>query len=106
MKIERKKELLVSLILDDLVHVRLVDGLIALGLQAEFYAHDVPFAVMELMGFNDAQQHRIFPRYQLWQEHARHIDISNCNERMRNLAEHIYRMLDKLRNKLPVRVAA
>jgi hypothetical protein len=63
MKIERKKELLVSLILDDLVHARLVHGLLAMGLPAEYYAHDVPFAVMELMGFDVEQQHGLFPRY-------------------------------------------
>lgn len=98
MKIERKKELLVSLILDDLVHARLVDGLMALGMPAAFYAHDVPFAVMELMGFNEEQQHQIFPGYRLWQEQARLIDISKGNVRMRNLAERIYEMLEKLKN--------
>lgn len=98
MKIERKKELLVSLILDDLVHARLVDGLEALGLPAAFYAHDVPFAVMELMGFNEKQQHEIFPRYRVWQEEARHIDISKGNARMRSLAERIYQMLERLKN--------
>ena len=98
MKIERKKELLVSLILDDLVHARLVDGLMALGMPAAFYAHDVPFAVMELMGFSEEQQHRIFPRYRLWQEQARLIDISKGNTRMRHLAERIYEMLRKIKN--------
>lgn len=70
MKIERKKEILVSLILDDLVHTRLVHGLLAMGLPAEYYAHDVPFTVMELMGFNEEQQHQIFPSYRTWQEEA------------------------------------
>lgn len=98
MKIERKKELLVSLILDDLVHARLVDGLMALGMPAAFYAHDVPFAVMELMGFNEEQQHQIFPSYRLWQEEARWIDISKGNFQMRHLAERIYEMLEKIKN--------
>ncbi|MFN4316392.1 MAG: hypothetical protein ACK4E0_19065 [Chitinophagaceae bacterium] len=96
MKIERKKELLVSLILDDLVHARLVDGLMALGMPAASYAHDVPFAVMELMGFNEEQQHQIFPGYRLWQEEARWIDISKGNFQMRHLAERIYEMLEKI----------
>ena len=98
MKIKRKKELLVSLILDDLVHARLIDGLMALGMPAAFYAHDVPFAVMELMGFNEEQQHQIFPSYRLWQEEARCIDISKGNFQMRHLAERIYKMLEKLSN--------
>lgn len=98
MKIERKKELLVSLILDDLVHARLVDGLMALGMPAAFYAHDVPFAVMELMGFSEEEQHQIFPGYRVWQEEARRIDISKGNFQMRNLAERIYEMLRKIKN--------
>ena len=100
MKIERKKELLVSLILDDLVHARLVDGLMALGMPAAFYAHDLPFAVMELMGFDEEQQHSLFPRYRLWQEQARLIDIRKGNLHMRNLAERIYEMLKQLSNSI------
>ena len=98
MKIERKKVLLVSLILDDLVHTRLVHGLLAMGLPAEYYAHDVPFAVMELMGFNEEQQHEIFPCYRVWQEEARNIDISHGNSRMRSLAERICVRLAKIKS--------
>jgi hypothetical protein len=102
MKIERKKELLVSLILDDLVHARLVHGLLAMGLPADYYAHDVPFAVMELMGFDEEQQHDLFPRYRLWQDQARHIDISKGNAHMRYLAERIYEMLGKVKVKVMI----
>ena len=98
MKIERKKVLLVSLILDDLVHTRLVHGLLVMGLPAEYYAHDVPFTVMELMGFNEEQQHQIFPRYRTWQEEAHSIDISHGNSRMRRLAERIYERLEKMKS--------
>lgn len=101
MKTQRKKQLLISLILDDLVHARLVHGLLAMGLPADYYSHDVPFAVMELMGFNAEQQHQIFPRYRLWQEQAAHIDISKGNVHLRNLAERMYEMLEKINRSLP-----
>ena len=94
MNIENKDEFLISMILDDLVHTKLVIGLLQLNLTAEHYHLNIGDKVISLMGFTDvAENERVFNYYIGMLARSKDISLGNGNKEMENLAKEIYREL-------------
>lgn len=57
--IKKKRKFITSLILDDLVHTKLAQGLIALDLRGDRYFTDIGDKVIKLMGFKNREQNEL-----------------------------------------------
>jgi hypothetical protein len=90
MKNINEKELVISLIKDDLINKKLVNGLIGIGLDAGNYFLHLSEKIFALMGFDDDQSNEFFERYMELAKAAMLIDISESNEPMDDLAVQIY----------------
>jgi hypothetical protein len=90
MKNINEKELVVSLIKDDLINKKLVNGLIGIGLEAGNYFLHLSETVFKLMGFDDSQANEVFERYMELAGSAVFIDISHSDKPMEDLALNIY----------------
>lgn len=93
-----KKELIISLIKDDLVNDKLVNGLIDIGLNPGDYFLHLSETIFKLMGFEDNMMtDEIFNHYLRLSQKAKHIDISNSNGQLEALANEIYNELSDIR---------
>jgi hypothetical protein len=90
MKNINEKELVISLIKDDLINKKLVNGLIGIGLDAGNYFLHLSETVFRLMGFDDSKANEVFERYMELASSATFIDISHSEKPMDDLALHIY----------------
>ncbi len=90
MKNINEKELILSLIKDDLINKKLVNGLNGMGLTAENYFLHLSETVFQLMGFDDSQANEVFDRYMELAGSAVYVDISMSSKPMDDLALHIY----------------
>ncbi|MFL9483001.1 hypothetical protein ACI6Q2_09520 [Chitinophagaceae bacterium LWZ2-11] len=89
-----QKELIISLIKDDLINTKLVVGLNALGLQANDYSLQLSSTIFELMGFEDNEETElIFERYLSLSKNILEIDTSESRNRLSALALLIYSQL-------------
>jgi hypothetical protein len=93
------KNLLVSLIKDDLINSKLVNGLIEAGLNASQYQLHLGDTVFSLMGFEeDRFSDEIYELYINLGKKAKDISITSSNAALDDLAGEIYTVLsDKLR---------
>lgn len=86
-----KKELILSLIKDDLIHVKLIYSFERLGFHSDCYFLHLGSTIFELMGFKNCKESdEVFDRYMELSEKATVIDITESNERMEKLALEIY----------------
>lgn len=93
-----KKELIISLIKDDLVNDKLVNGLIEIGLNPGDYFLHLSEIIFKLIGFEDSMMtDEIFNHYLRFSQKAKHIDISNGSGQLERLANEIYADLLTLR---------
>jgi len=79
MKPSKKKKLILSLIKDDLINSKLVNGLNNFGVLAENYYLHLSETVFEFMDFKctTTQKEKLFGRYIRLTEKAKDIDISS-----------------------------
>lgn len=87
----KEKKLILSLIKDDLINSKLVNGLNELGLNADNYFLHLKDTVFKLMGFEDDEEsEQIFERYMELSKRAMFVDISQSNKSLDDLALQIY----------------
>jgi hypothetical protein len=92
------KELIISLIKDDLVNDKLVNGLIDIGLNPGDYFLHLSETIFKLMGFGDNMMtDEIFDHYLRLSRKAKHIDISSSNGQLEALANEIYNELSDMK---------
>jgi hypothetical protein len=91
MKAKNKKKLILSLIKDDLINAKLVNGLNEIGLNADNYFLHLSDTIFKLIGFEDNEETEIiFERYLELAKRALFIDISQSHKPMDDLALQIY----------------
>ena len=102
MKIKYKRELILSLIKDDLTSMKLVSGLNALGLDADHYSPFLGDTIFTLMGFEENEQSDlIYERvYIHMTERAKQIDFKYSKDELDSLALNIYNELIQAKNLL------
>lgn len=93
MKLKKRRKVIISLILDDLIHAKLLEGLKALCLQPEDYYIDVGDKVIKFMGFKGSRNELIYEHYLNLRKRARLVDLSKGNQNMKTLATEIYQEL-------------
>ena len=77
MKAKNKKRLILSLIKDDLINVKLLNGLNVIGLNADNYFLHLSETIFKIMGFDDNEEtETIFERYMELAKRVMFIDIS------------------------------
>jgi hypothetical protein len=77
MKAKNKKRLILSLIKDDLINAKLVNGLNVIGLNADNYFLHLSDTIFKIMGFDDNEEtETIFVRYMELAKRVMFIDIS------------------------------
>lgn len=87
----KNENLILSLIKDDLINVKLINGLNQVGLNADKYTLDLSDTIFSLMGFKDNEETEIIYKHYLeLSKQATLIDISNSNKSMEVLARQIY----------------
>lgn len=91
MKAKSLKKLIVSLIADDLIHHKLINGLISLNLDAGQYYANIGDKVICLMGYTNPQQNQLaYERYLQLLKKGKRISLKENNNAMQKLAEEIY----------------
>lgn len=86
-----KQKLIISLIRDDLINSKLVNGLANLGLDAGMYSLYLSQTIFELMGFDDSLENEpLFERYLALLEQSKFISISESHDPLNTVAENIY----------------
>lgn len=85
------QKLIISLIKDDLINFKLVNGLNELGINANMYFINSSDTVFKLMGFeNEKYDEVLFEHYIELSKKAIEIDISLSNEPLNDLCNEIY----------------
>ena len=94
MKQTANKALVISLIKDDLINSKLVNGLNVLGLNADDYLLHLSETIFDLLGYEQNKEtEKVFERYMELSEAALLVDISESNKNLDDLALQIYREL-------------
>ncbi len=89
--------ILISLIRDDLINSKLVNGLISTGIDASDYYLHLSDTVFHLMGFNDSKPNdRIYEEYLDMGKHMGQIEITDWKS-IQRLAQEIYTELNNRR---------
>ena len=97
----RKKKLIISLIKDDLICNKLIEGLNALGLNASDYYLNLSDTIFKLMKFSNSKgEEKIYEQYLKMTKRVKHIDIADTRTHLDNLAHEIYTELRILKSKL------
>lgn len=91
MKTKKEKEIILSLIKDDLVNHKLLIGLEALGLRPADYYLQLSDTIFSLMGFPESKDSdRVFELYLDLTKKARFLNISQSQNQLEQLAQEIY----------------
>lgn len=94
MKSHTQKSLILSLIKDDLINSKLVNGLNELGLDASKFFINSSDTVFKLMEFQNHEfEEEIFQFYLELTAKAKYVDISESNESLDELCLEIYNAL-------------
>ena len=92
------EKLIKSLIKDDLINTKLVDGLNSLGLNAENYSLFLSETIINLMGFEDIDENDSVHHFYIdYTKKAKNLDINNYNNSFDKLADEIYQSLKTLK---------
>jgi len=85
------KKLILSLIKDDLINCKLVNGLNALGFDASSYYLHLSETIFTLMGFEDNERSdELYQHYLQLTKRSTFIDISQTHSKLNDLAAEIY----------------
>jgi hypothetical protein len=88
------KNLILSLIKDDLIHNKLLVGLSSLGLQPELYALELSNTIFTLLEIKENEQgKKQFEEYLKLLKKIETVDLKKSDDRMDVLAREIYRRL-------------
>lgn len=91
MKKTANKKLILSLIKDDLINTKLVNGLDALGLNAQDYLLHLSDTIFKLMKINDSKKgEKLFEHYLDLKDNVRFIDSAKSHKAFDDLALAIY----------------
>lgn len=91
MTIINDKKLILSLIKDDLIHTKLVNGLFEIGLNADSFFLHLTDTIFKLMGYEDNEESEvILERYMELAKRASFIDSTQSNKPLDDLALQIY----------------
>jgi hypothetical protein len=91
---ENEKELIVSLITDNLRNTLLVEGLNKLGLEAGAYRLNLTASIFQLIGFEeDDFEEEVFERYSILIERIVSDEVFEDSERLRAISINIYESL-------------
>lgn len=95
MKATFKRNLIISLIKDDLINTKLINGLIDLGLDASCYYLNLNNTIFQLMGFRLSQRtDELYKKYlDQAQQQIQNLDISQSNITLDTPAIVIYQWL-------------
>lgn len=94
MKTKINKKFIISLISDDLIHNKLVTGLMSLDLNAGQYSTNIGDKVISLMGFNNPKQNElIYEHYISLLERGKHVSLKENLTDIQKLAKEIYEEL-------------
>ena len=92
--IQNERELIISLIKDDLINQKLVNGLEDLGLSAGDYLLHASTMVFKLMGIAETGINEyIFEQYLNLSEKVKEVDVTEGHYKLDALAEEIYAYL-------------
>lgn len=87
----KKQKLILSLIKDNLINTKLVNGLNAMGLDASPYSLHLSETIFELLGFEDSKRSdQVFEYYLELVEKVNGINISQSQEALDVLTIEIY----------------
>ena len=91
------KELIISLIKDDLRNTKLVNGLNKIGLKADDYYLHLSDTIFELMGFEDTPQtETLIEFYYEYSRKIEEINIIECSTQIDDLAVDIFEKLENM----------
>lgn len=103
MKSKKEKEVILSLIKDDLVNHKLLLGLDALGLRAADYYLNIGDTIFSLMGFpENSDSDRVYELYLELTKKARFLNLSESQNQLEQLAQEIYQELTLHRSTLNI----
>lgn len=90
-----KKELILSLIRDDLLHQRLIQGLHALGFEADDYGLHLGTTILGLMGYDETRRtDALYNCYYGLAARAQYADAARLKAALGDLAAEIYGILE------------
>ena len=99
--VQNEKELILSLIKDDLINLKLVYGLEELGLIAGDYLLHLSTTIFKLMGIAETWANEfIFEQYLTLSEQVKQIDITESHNNLNTLVEEMYAYLLQEKAKL------
>ena len=102
MQTNEQKALILSLIRDDLINRKLVDGLRNLGMDADMYMLHLSSTIFGLLQVQDSfEGDKLFAKYERLSAKATAIDIHTSHQPLDALALEIYTYLMTHRQKLP-----
>jgi hypothetical protein len=91
---KKKKKLIISLIKDDLINSKLVNGLDAMGLESQDYFLHLSGTIFDLIGFSDCEtSDEVYHEYVLRSKKVTEIDIKHDNRPLDSLASELYQYL-------------
>jgi len=88
-----RKKLIISLIKDNLINTKLVNGLSKLGLDSDLYSLHLGDTIFELMGFKN-ERSEVYENFIRLSSKANKIDISKNDTAVESLALEIYSELE------------
>lgn len=92
-------KLIISLIKDDLINSKLVNGLIDLGINADAYFLHLDSTIFKMVGYSDDDySEEIYEKYRDLAANAKHIDITRSNAGLDILAIEMYQFLKQNRH--------
>ncbi|MES2619680.1 MAG: hypothetical protein V4615_02430 [Bacteroidota bacterium] len=97
MEKEALKKLVIGMIVDDLVHNKLIHGLMALEIEAGYYSIDLSEKVIALLGFTEEQNEFVAEYYNRLMEGGSRISVNGNIHEMRELANKVYDDLLRLK---------
>lgn len=96
MKTLNNQQLILSLIKDDLINSKLVNGLNEMGLNGNPYFLHLGETIFKLLGIEDTEETEyIFKRYMELSKKAMYVDITQSYDAIDNLALQIYNELNE-----------
>lgn len=94
MKKQTTKNLVLTLIKDDLIHTKLVNGLDILNLNASVYLLSIPETIFDLLKIKNTKKgEKLFEYYLDLKEKVQTVDIKTSHDEVEKLSNEIYKEL-------------